>query len=53
MNNKELILEVEALLSKSEELITQGKTTEASAKIAEAKDKDRPCWIRPYYGIGE
>ena len=36
-----MILEVEALLSESEELIAQGKTTEASAKIADAKDKLR------------
>lgn len=21
--------------------------------LTQLKDKDRPCWIRPYYGIGE
>lgn len=33
MENKELILEVEALLGESEELIAQGKIAEASIKI--------------------
>lgn len=39
--NREIVLEVESLLSESEELIAQGKTAEASAKIAEAKGKLR------------
>lgn len=42
MNIKELILEVEALLGESKELIAQGKTAEASVKIEKAKNKLRP-----------
>lgn len=42
MDTKTIILEVEALLSEAEELIAQGKNTEASAKVAGAKDKLRP-----------
>lgn len=42
MENKDLIVEVELLLSESEELLAQGNTDEAAEKIAEAKDKLRP-----------
>lgn len=41
MNNKEVILEVEALLSETKELIAQGKIAEASVKVEEAQDKLR------------
>ena len=39
--DKELLLEVDTLLTESEELIAQGKIAEASAKIALAKEKIR------------
>lgn len=33
----------------------RGKYFEACYELAltQLKDKDRPCWIRPYYGMGE
>lgn len=39
--DKELLLEVDTLLTESEELIAQGKIAEASAKIALVKETIR------------